>query len=67
MAIKAVVALQAVQSNKKIVDTNLVEQPLKQDLLGCQDEAENVHAQVKEIAQQYEDFKVKTTEYTPST
>ena len=44
MAIKAVATSQVVQYGKNMVDTKLVEHPVKQDLLGCQDEAENVQA-----------------------
>ena len=53
--------MQDVQDGKKMVNTKLVEHPVKQDLLGCQDEAEKVQAQVEEISQQYEDFKTKMT------
>ena len=46
-----VVALQAMQDNKKEVNVNMVEHPLKQDLIGSQDIAEKIQAQVKEITQ----------------
>ena len=42
----------------------MVEQPLKQDRLTCQDVAEKVKVKVTEISQQYEDFKIKINEYT---
>ena len=45
----------------------MVEHPLKQDHLACQDVAEKVKTQVTEISQQYEDFKIKINEYTKST
>ena len=37
----------------------MVEHPLKQDHLTCQDVAEKVKAQVIEISHQYEDLKIK--------
>ena len=42
--IKALVMLQVVQDGKNTLNTKLVEHPVKQDLLRCQDEAKKVHA-----------------------
>ena len=66
LSVKAVVALQAMQEGKKEVNAKLVEHPLKQDLLESQDLAEKIKTQVKEITQQYNDFKLKINEYTMS-
>ena len=43
------------------------ESPLKKDMLNSQDTVEQVQLQVQEILQQFEDFKMKTMEYTLST
>ena len=64
---KAVTALQVVQEGKKEVTAKLVEHPLKQDLLGSQEIAGKIQAQVKNITQQYDDIKLKINEYTMST
>ena len=52
------------QEGKKEVTMKLVEYPLKKDFLGSQDIVEKIQAQVKEITQQYDDFKLKINEYT---
>ena len=44
MAAKVVVALQAVQEGRKMVDGMAREEhPLKQDMLNCQDAFERIH------------------------
>ena len=40
------------------------EHPLKKDMLNFGDTVERVQIQVQEILQQFEDFKMKTMEYT---
>ena len=49
LSVKELTALQAVQEGKNEVTKNMVENPLKQDLLRSQDIAERIQAQVKEI------------------
>ena len=66
MLVKEVTALQVVQDGKKEVNVKMVEHPLKQDLLGCQNLAEKIKMQVKEITQQCDNFKLKINEYTMS-
>ena len=66
LLVKAVVVLQAVQEGKKEVNENMVENLLKQYFLRIQDLAEKIKTQVKEITQQYNDFKLKINEYTMS-
>ena len=44
----------------------MVEHPLAHDLTGSQEIVEKVKQQVKEITQQYDNFKQKISEYTMS-
>ena len=66
LSVKEVIALQAAHEGKKEVATKLVEHLIKQYLLGSQELAEKFKTQVVEITQQYEYFKIKTSEYTMS-
>ena len=54
------------KDRKKEVNYKMVEHPLKQDRLTCQDVVEKVKTQVTEIFQQYEYFKIKINEYIKS-
>ena len=44
----------------------MVEHPLKQDLLGSQNIVERIQVQVKDITQQYAEFRQNINEYTLS-
>ena len=68
LAVKAIATLQAVQENRKMVDSkDSEEHPVQQTLTNCQSIASKVQLQVREITQQFEDFKDKTLSHTLST
>ena len=68
LAVKVVATLHAVQESQQMVDGKAGKShPMQQDFLNCQSDAERVQLQVREISQQFEDFKAKTSTYTLST
>ena len=58
--------LQVIQEGRKDDTANIADQPLEHELTNNRDIAEKIKQQVKEITQQYEDFKVKISGYTIS-
>ena len=65
---KAVSMLQVVQEKRQVVDGKASEEhPIQKTLTNCQSISTNVELQVQEIAQQFEDFKDKTSSHTLST
>ena len=51
MSVKEVTMLQDLEEGKKEENKKMVEHPLNQDLLGCQDLDEKIKTWVKEITQ----------------
>ena len=60
---KAFTTLQEAHEGKKEIAEKMVEHLVTHDLTMSQEIADRVKAQVKDITQQYENFKIKITEY----
>ena len=66
ISVKEISTLWEVQEGKKEITNKKVEHPLAHDLTGSQEIIEKVKEHVKEITQQYEDFKQEINEYSMS-
>ena len=64
--IKEASILQVVQEGRKDVTEKIAEHPLAREVTESWETTEKIKEQVKEITQQYEDFKMKINRYTIS-
>ena len=68
LAIKAIATPHDIQDNRQLVKNKACEEhPIQQTLTNCQSITSKVQLQVREIAQQFEDFKDRTSAHTLST
>ena len=63
---KEVLVLQEFREGKKDATTKIVEHPLEREVTESWETTEKIKEQVKDITQQYKDFKVKINIYTIS-
>ena len=66
LSLKAVTALQAVHESQREVNAKIVEYILEKDVTDCKEISEKMKEQVEEFKQQYENLKIKISDYTIS-
>ena len=62
LSLKAITVLQVVQDGQREVNVNIVEYPLVWEVIEYMEIDDKVKDQVKEVTQQYEDFKIKISD-----
>ena len=66
LSLKVVTVLQAVYNGQREVHASIFECPIEQEVTESMEIIDKVKDQVKEVTQQYEDFKIKISDYTIS-
>ena len=66
ISMKAVSVMQVVLDGRRDVIDKIVEHPLEREVIECRETNEKIKEQVKEVTQQYKEFKVNISGYTIS-